>query len=247
MAITQLPTDFVDAETSQHKYKVTDVGNDEALFEDVSTYTTYGSPFGAHEINAQHKAVNDAIDLEENVDAEIKKLLNGTTILASVTHAESVLSAETATTANYATSVTHADHVTRANSATTADSVLSATTASHADNAGKATKLVGAEINGVNFDGTANITIADSSKLPTSKSFILRAKQALTFTNKVCTISDNRITADSLAKVVFTADCIDNARKALISVDTSNGAVTITAGRTPQGTLTATVFIRVVD
>lgn len=247
MAINKLPTDFVDAVTSQRKYEVTDVGNSEALFDDVSEYSVYGSPFGAHEINAQHKAVNDAIDVEESVDAEIKKLLNGTKILASVTHAESVISAETADTANYATSATHADHVARANSATTADSVLSANTASHADNAGKATKLVGAEINGVNFDGTANITIEDSSKLSTSKSFILQAKQALTFTNKVCTISDNRITADSLAEVVFTANCIDNARKAVISVDTSNGAVTIRAGRTPQGTLTATVFIRVVD
>lgn len=247
MAINHLPTDFVDAVTSQRKYEVTDIGNDEALFDDVSEYTAYGSPFGAHEINTQHKAVNDVIDLEENVDADIKKLLNGTTILASVTHAETVLSAETATTVNYATSVNHADHVTRANSATTADSVLSATTASHADNADKATKLVGAEINGVNFDGTSNITIPDNSKLPTSKSFILRAKQTLTFTNKVCTISDNRITADSLAEVVFTANCIDNARRAVISVETSNGAVTITGGRTPQGTLTATIFIRVVD
>lgn len=247
MAITQLPTDFVDAVTEQYKYQVTDVGNNEALFDDVSEYTTYGSPFGAHEINTQHKAVNDTITLEESVDAEITKLLNGATILASVTHAESVISAETATTANYATSVTHADHVTRANRATTADSVLSATTASHADNVGKATKLVGAQINGVNFNGASNITIEDNSRLPINKSFLLRSKQALTFSNKVCTISDNRITADSLAEVVFTSNCIDNARKAVISVETSAGAVTITAGRTPQGTLTATIFIRVVD
>lgn len=215
MAITQLPTDFVDAVTSQHKYKVTDVGNDEALFEDVSTYTTYGSPFGAHEINAQHKAVNDAIDLSESTASDIAKLKNGTTIPSSVTSADSVTSATTATTA---------------------DEALSASAFSGSP-----------EINGVEFDGTADITIADSTKLPTSKSFILASKQTLTFTNKVCTISDNRITADSLAEVNFTADCIDYARLAVISVETSNGAVTITAGRTPQGTLKATIFIRVVE
>lgn len=215
MAITQLPTDFVDAVTAQHKYQVTDVGNDEALFEDVSTYTTYGSPFGAHEINTQHKAVNDAIDLSESTASDITKLKNGTTIPNDVTSADSVTSATTATNAN---------------EALTASSFSGSPT-----------------INGQTFDGTQDITISDNTKLPTSKSFILRSKQALTFTNKVCTISDNRITADSLAEVVFTSNCIDNARNAVISVETSVGAVTITAGRTPQGTLTATIFIRVVD
>lgn len=215
MAITQLPTDFVDAVTAQHKYQVTDVGNNEALFDDVSVYSVYGSPFGAHEINTQHEAVNDTIDLSESTASDITKLKNGTTIPNEVTSADTATSATTATNAN---------------EALTASSFSGSPT-----------------INGQTFDGTQDITISDNTKLPTSKSFILRSKQALTFTNKVCTISDNRITADSLAEVVFTSNCIDNARNAVISVETSAGAVTITAGRTPQGTLTATIFIRVVD
>lgn len=236
MAITQLPTDFVDAETSQHKYKVTDVGNDEALFEDVSTYTTYGSPFGAHEINAQHKAVNDAIDLSESTASDIAKLKNGTTIPSSVTSADSVTSAETANSVGYATSATNADY---------AERVTSATTATRATTTPQLTG--GAKINNVTFNGTQNITIEDSSRLAKSKSFILATKQTLTFTNKVCEVSDNRITAKCLAEVVFTNDCLNNAMKALIGVETISGKVRLTAGRTPDGTITASIFIRVVD
>lgn len=215
MAINKLPTDFVDAVTSQRKYEVTDVGNSEALFDDVSEYSVYGSPFGAHEINSQHKAVNDTIDLSENTALNISKLKTGVIIPNTVTSADSVVSAETASNATVATS---------------------------ASSFGASPK-----INGETFDGTGNITIEDDSRLSLSDSFILTSKQTLTFTNKVCTISDARITADSLAEVVFTADCIDNARNAVISVETVDGAVNITAGRTPQGTLKATIFIRVIE
>ena len=214
MAISYLPTDFVDAETLQQKYKVTDVGNGEALFEDVSDYPTDGSYFGANEINNQHQAINDLITLAESTDLALTRLMNGTTVLESVTSADVAQSAETAITANTATT------------------------------AGQFSDDV--EINGEVFDGTSNITIVDSSKLSNDSSFILVSKQQLTFTNKVCTLSDSRITANSLANVVFTANCIDNARNAVISVETVNGAVNITAGRTPRGTLTATVYIRVV-
>lgn len=215
MAINKLPTDFVDAVTSQRKYEVTDVGNSEALFDDVSEYSVYGSRFGAHEINTQHEAVNDTIDLSENTFSSINKLKTGVIIPSLVTSADSALSAETATNATVATSA----------------SSFSASP----------------EINGVIFDGTEDITIEDDTKLAIAESFILASKQTLTFNNKVCTISDARITADSLAEVVFTADCIDNARNAIISVETVNGAVNITAGRTPQSTLTATIFIRVIE
>ena len=183
MAITQLPTDFVDAVTSQYKYQVTDVGNDEALFDDVSEYSTYGTPFGASEINAQHKAINDAIDLEESIDADITKIKNGTTVLS---HVEQV------------------------------GSVPSATTATHADRAGS-----------VNNDIVIN-------------------EQTLTFTNKVCTIQNANVTAKSLANVIFSRDTLDVARKSVISVETSAGAITLTAGRTPNGTIKARIEVRVV-
>ena len=236
MAINHLPTDFVDAETEQRKYEVTDVGNSEALFDDVSEYSVYGSPFGAHEINTQHKAVNDTIDLSESTASDITKLKNGTTIPEEVTSADEVTSATTATSVDYATTATSADY---------AERVTSATTATRASATPQLTG--GAKINGVAFNGTQNITIEDSSRLAKSKSFILITKQTLTFTNKVCEISDNRITDKCLAEVVFTNSCLETAMKALIGVETMSGKVRLTASRTPDGTLTASIFIRVVD
>ena len=125
-----------------------------------------------------------------------------------------------ATNASSATSATSATHATNADNATTADSATTATTA-----------------------GTANTA---STAQSVDNDFILISNQALTFTNNVCTLSDARITANSLADVYFTSDCINNAQKAVISVETTAGAVTITAGRTPTSTLTASVRIRVV-
>ena len=76
--------------------------------------------------------------------------------------------------------------------------------------------------------------------------FILRNKQSLSFTNKVCTINDERITADSLADVYFTNATMQAASKASITVETTNGAVTLTAARTPETILVASIRIRVV-
>lgn len=183
MAISKLPTDFVDAETSQQKYKVTDVGNGEALFEDVSDYTTDGSYFGAREINTQHQTINEVITSVENTDRGILQLKNGTTVLNHVDEAGTVASASTATSATKSGSV---------------------------DN---------------------DIVIAE---------------QTLTFTNKVCVIQNANVTADSLANVIFSRDTIDNARKSVITVETSAGAITLTAGRTPTGSIKARINVRVI-
>lgn len=79
-----------------------------------------------------------------------------------------------------------------------------------------------------------------------SGDFILRNHAALSFTNNICSISDSRITADSLADVYFTEESISIAEKAIISVETYLGRVELTAGRTPTGTISATIRIRVV-
>ncbi|MBO4890591.1 MAG: hypothetical protein J5574_06320 [Lachnospiraceae bacterium] len=76
--------------------------------------------------------------------------------------------------------------------------------------------------------------------------FILINKQALSFTNNVCELTDTRITADSLADVYFTNACSEAAKKACIEVESSAGKLTLTAGRTPESTLTATIKVRVV-
>jgi len=71
-------------------------------------------------------------------------------------------------------------------------------------------------------------------------------EQTLVFTNKICEITNPAITADSLADVVFSRDTLDVATKSVIEVETSAGAVTLTAGRTPSSDIKATIHIRVV-
>lgn len=76
--------------------------------------------------------------------------------------------------------------------------------------------------------------------------FVLRNQSLLTFTGNTCTISDERITADSLADVYFTSDTALNAEKAVITVETYSGRVDLNAGRKPEGDIRASIVIRVV-
>lgn len=71
------------------------------------------------------------------------------------------------------------------------------------------------------------------------------SEQTLTFTNKVCTIQNNKVTSDSLIDVYFTADTISNASKAGIIVDSNNGSIVLTADRQPTGTIKAAIRVRV--
>ena len=80
----------------------------------------------------------------------------------------------------------------------------------------------------------------------TPNDFILINQQTLNFINNVCTISNDKITSDSLAYVHFTSDTISIAEKADISVETYDGNVKLTAINSPTGTIKATIQIRVV-
>jgi len=128
-----------------------------------------------------------------------------------------------------------------------------ATNAARAENAECAINADSAEklsnsrnINGIPFDGTEDIIVEDNTKIPLDKDFVLINQQPITFINNVATISDTRITADSLADVYFTNDTISIAEKASITVETYGGNVKLTAGRAPEGTLKASIHIRVV-
>lgn len=303
MIIDKLRTNFIDAETTQKLYEVTDTTDGQVLVADVSEYTEFGSYFGAKEINTQHQTVNDLIDNQNFNQGLLDGIMDGTTVFDHVTTADLATNVTTATnadtcdtadTVSYAPKATTADlaeyadiadladyvdyasradevaeidYVTSADSATyatnagtatrvtTATNAINATRAEHAStatsattatNASEAERITGATINEVSFNGTANITIADNTKLLKNSSFILQSKTALEFTNNVCTISDSRITANSLAIVDFTSACLDSAKQAVITVETVSGAVKITAGRTPTETLYATIHIRVV-
>lgn len=73
----------------------------------------------------------------------------------------------------------------------------------------------------------------------------VRPLQTFTFTNKVCTISDANIKATSLVDVYFTAESIPYAEAAKIVVDTSAGAITMTAAEQPTGTIQGYIRVRV--
>ena len=75
---------------------------------------------------------------------------------------------------------------------------------------------------------------------------IVIAHQTFTFTNKQCTIFNNKITADSLADVFFDASSIAYAQQADISVETYDGYLTLTAETSPSGTIAGTIRVRVV-
>lgn len=94
---------------------------------------------------------------------------------------------------------------------------------------------------------TVNIVVPTKvSELNQDTDFILTNQQELEFTNSVATISDERITANSLADVYFTSDTIDIAEDADISVETIDGSVVLTASTEPTGAIKATIRIRVV-
>lgn len=76
--------------------------------------------------------------------------------------------------------------------------------------------------------------------------FILANQQTLSFTNKVCTITNSKITANSLADVYFTSDTIEHAGECSITVESYAGHITLTAAKQPTSTIKATIKIRVV-
>lgn len=102
------------------------------------------------------------------------------------------------------------------------------------------------KINGVEFDGTKDITIKDDTKISKNEDFVLKNQATLTFEDKVCTINDERITANSLADVYFTTDTITQAERAVVSVETYGGYLKLIAQNAPTGTIKASIKIRVV-
>ena len=90
------------------------------------------------------------------------------------------------------------------------------------------------------------IEVSEKTQKSIESVFVLRNQSLLSFAGNTCTISDSRITADSLADVYFTSDTALNAEKAVIGVETFDGRVDLNAGRNPDGDIRASIVIRVV-
>ena len=224
MNIDKLPVDYVQdvidtSVTSKRKYILITNADGTTSLDDVTVYVLKGSDFGADDINTTNGTINDIIDAIENI-------LNGSETVKNAEHAEE---SETAKSSE------------RAEHAETSE------TSKSSQNANTADKLKTAVyINGVEFDGSKNISVYDNTKLSVDKDFVLANKQVLNFENNICTIQDERITADSLADVYFTSDCIDTATSASISVETYEGELKLTAEKEPEGIINASIHIRVV-
>ena len=70
-------------------------------------------------------------------------------------------------------------------------------------------------------------------------------KQTLTFVNGMCTITDERVTENSLVDVYFTAESMTVAEVAQIYVDSAAGKIILTANTQPTSTLDAMIRVRV--
>lgn len=243
MAISKLSTNYIDdiinTSVNEHKkYKLSSVSGEANTFtfEDTTVYIQKGNDFKAEDANATNSKVNEVIDAVNKNSDDIAGMISGTVTVGKATEAE------VADNATVATSATNAEH---SDSATTATSAGNAKTS---DTSALAEKLkTPRTINGVPFDGSKDIVIKDNTKVSKDEDFILCNQQTLTFdSNRVCKITDARITASSLADVYFTSATEQFAKDASIVVETYAGYVTLTAKNTPASPLICTIQVRVV-
>ncbi|WP_432627260.1 hypothetical protein [Brotaphodocola sp.] len=83
-----LKTDYKDAAWSGDRlYKITDAGSGKSTIEDVTSYTVSGDSFGAKDINATNKAVNDLLDKMTTLG---KSVSDGKTLVAAAITAKKV-------------------------------------------------------------------------------------------------------------------------------------------------------------
>lgn len=68
----------------------------------------------------------------------------------------------------------------------------------------------------------------------------------LTFSNKVCEVTDTKVTANSLIDVYFTADTIQEAEDCKIVVDSEAGKIKLTAEKQPSKIIKAVFRVRVI-
>lgn len=222
--IEKLPVNFQDdvldtAVNEKRQYNLIDNENGTKSLEDVTVYSKVGSNFGAEQINQTNTAVNRLIDNTSNVD-------NTRDSEKSVLYANNAGHADMADSATHATT---ADSSTNSESSSYAETAKSATNANHAETAD-------------NANNAEHANTADS----VTNDFVLINKGILTFTNNTCTIKDQRITEDSLADVYFTPDSEETAKEAVITPDTYDGELVLTAIRNPLDIIRATITVKVV-
>lgn len=102
------------------------------------------------------------------------------------------------------------------------------------------------DIRNLETEDKTNIVNAINSLIGEETEFIISHRTFTFDQTRICTITDDRITSESLADVYFDSATFENAQRAVISVETYDGYLTLTAGRIPSGTISGTIKVRVV-
>lgn len=98
-----------------------------------------------------------------------------------------------------------------------------------------------------NYEDTVEGLLAQDQALITDyvdKDYVI-PEMDLVFTNKVCTIPDAKVTANSLIDVYFTAATIAEAEDCQIVVDSTAGNIILTSVKQPASTIRAAIRVRV--
>ena len=90
------------------------------------------------------------------------------------------------------------------------------------------------------------VSAINELKDSTDKAFLLLNQGELSFVEKMCVISDERITSSSLVDVYFTSDTITSAEKAFITVESYDGYLELKAESDVTDTIKASIYVKVV-
>lgn len=231
--MTKLKADYQDTIVNGKRKYIRTVNQDSTVsFENVTDYIRAEFEVNASILNATNRTVNDVITQEENTEDQDEE--NNTTLDNMVSGSQIVGKANTSTNATNASNADTADTADSVERADYAESVTTATTATYANSVTSATRADSATI----ATRATSATTAQSA----NNDFILVNKQALSFTNRTCTIYDNRITANSIADIYYE----NPAYEKMITAEVSSIRLTLTADSVPTGSVIATIKIRTV-
>lgn len=231
--MTKLKADYQDTIVNGKRKYIRTVNQDSTVsFENASDYIRPEFEVNASILNAINRTVNDVITQEENTEDQddennttLDNMVSGSQIVGKANTSTNATNASNADTADTADSVERADYAESVTTATTATYANSVTSATRADSATTATRATSA-------------TTAQSA----NNDFILINKQDLSFTNRTCTIYDNRITANSIADIYYENPVYEK----MITAEVSSIRLTLTADSVPTGSVIATIKIRTV-
>lgn len=220
MSLKKLATDYKDALfEGLRKYKQIENDDGTTSFADVTTYSQKeGSYYTAKTVNNNHEIINDAIGVLEQLcqdEDELEKTVEN--------QGKKQGSLESLNTENKETLVGAINEVNRSVGELSVLSTVEKTS-------------VVAAINEVVKSLGETVSFASDYIIP---------EQEFEFVNKKCEIEDSRVLSTSLVDVYFTADTIDVAEDADISVESENGKIVLTATIDPISTIKGVMKVRV--